>query len=249
MPWPDHIARWQQFADWEARDVPAGIVLSIIEAESNGRPGAKGYKPLKGALLPHDDGSKEEVFTPLGLMQPAPRVIASYNDSHTPPATIEDMTGTDERGARQQIRVGSWAYAREVNRLHKWDKETFPAPSPQTATADQLRIALASYATGPAPILETLDAARAKRRPITFDAISRAPSSPTAAAGFAYARKRWDVFKTREADAVAQIERKDKAEKKDGAFGVFGILAAFLIWKFLKRKTQSAAQDAPLLTA
>lgn len=248
MPWHENVERWRQYVEYEARDVPAGLVLAIIEGESAGIPGAKGFKPLVGARLPKDDGTTAEVFTPLGLMQIAPVTVAAYNAANTPPVTIDDLTGTDQRAARQQIRVGCWVFASEVNRLHRWDKDAFPGASPGSATADQIKIALAMYGAGSGPVIDALDALRQKKRPLTFDELFRAPQNPRAGGGAAYAAKRWASFSEHEADAAARIERKN-AEKKDGlGFGFIGIILAYFAWRYFQKKRQEP-QNERLLTA
>jgi hypothetical protein len=241
MAWPAQVEQWREFAQYDARDVPAGLVLAIIDGESAGRPGAKGPRPLIGAEIPDDNGAPVMVFQALGLMQTAPLVISSYNQAHKPPATFDDMTGSDTRAARQQIRVGAYALAAAVNRLNKYDPAAFPAKSPGKATGDQIKSALAVYASGFEPIKNYLDTLRTQKRPLTFSELSKFQHG-----GIDYARRRWTAYATHEPEESKRFE--DRGGKTSAAPGLLGLIAAFIIYKFIKAK-QSGEAAPRLLSA
>lgn len=148
MRWPAKIERWRQYVNWECKDVPPDLVLSIISHESGGIPGrqsgstTKSNEPITGS-----DGPVNHA---LGLMQCTSSTINWYNERKGAgdPATYQDMTGNDERSCRQQIRVGCALFAAQVAQVHKFDPVTFPSRSPANATPDQLQFAIVAYAIG-----------------------------------------------------------------------------------------------------
>ena len=149
MSWPAKVERWRQYVLWECKDIPPDLVLAIIAHESGGIPGKISSATTKAnEAIP---GSSGPVNHALGLMQCTSSTILWYNNTGKgggEAATYQDMTGQDERGCRQQIRVGCALYAAQVAQLYKFDPVIFPSRSPANATPGQLKFALVAYAIG-----------------------------------------------------------------------------------------------------
>jgi hypothetical protein len=196
VTWPAHIEQWRQFATWEAKDLPVDLVLAIVAHESGGVAGIKSHRTTADtaqAELPLDSGTTQRAVNDLGLMQCSPALVADWNKKMSPRATLEDMTNTDERAARLQLRIGCWYLAACVKQLNTYAPQTFPGASAGTASAEQLRLALVAYAggwggsskPGGRGLKPKLDALTANGRPLTLEEVIRAfPDSkpPKAAA-------------------------------------------------------------------
>ena len=149
MTWGPNIARWRDLVRLECKDFPPDLILSIIRHESGGIPGEKSGATTKSATIPTDSGGSKTVNRALGLMQVIGSNIATWNEKKSPTLTWEDMTGSDERAARLQIRIGCSILAAYLNRLHKFAPSIFPGTTPGTATTNQLALALLAYRMGP----------------------------------------------------------------------------------------------------
>jgi len=175
--WPSNIERWRQFANWESKDIPTDLVLSIINNESGGQAGIKSTVNTKAADLPTDSGGSITVNNAMGLMQVIPPNVAAWNQNKTPTVTYEDMTGHDERAVRLQIKLGSSIFASSVYQLHKFDPVEFPGSSPGGATPEQLKLALVAYAIGAGKkggdrgLIPKLERLREMKRPLTLEAL------------------------------------------------------------------------------
>lgn len=148
MPWPANIEQWRKYAIWEGRDIPADLILAIIQHESGGTAGRLSNQTTKSATIERMDGSTIDFNKAMGLMQVIPPNVASWNAQAADKAFFEDMTGASERAARLQIRLGAWIFAANVRLLHDFDSAIFPGVSPGNATEEQLKLALVSYAIG-----------------------------------------------------------------------------------------------------
>jgi hypothetical protein len=152
MAWPPQIEQWRKFAIWEGKDIPADLILAIIQHESRGTCGriSTGTTRTKADLEKSDGSIVPGYNHALGLMQVIPANIARWNEKASPQnkAYFDDMTGADQRAARLQIRLGAWIFASNVRLLHDYDPLLFPGVSPGSATPEQLRLALVSYAIG-----------------------------------------------------------------------------------------------------
>ena len=197
IPWAPEIEQWREYAALESRDIPVDLMLAIIRAESNGAPGIKSSTPSGCAELPRDDGTTQKICQDLGLTQINPQTVAFYNQHRPagePVATVDDMTGKDERGARQQIRVGAWYYSWIVKRLNIYDKVAFQAPTPGRADANQTKFALAAYSAGFKALTDKLDPIKAADSPLNFDSFAVANS---AWRGTVSALRKWSFYTTR----------------------------------------------------
>lgn len=149
---PERVESLRGFVLCECRDIPPDLVLSIIRHESAGIIGRPGKGHIRSPGIVFDvNGVPHDIDVALGLMQTIPATIQGYN-SDVPAderATLEDMTGTDERAARLQIRVGCRFLAGCNQYLHKKFPDACPAQSLSTATDDQIGIVLTAYAVGP----------------------------------------------------------------------------------------------------
>ena len=180
MAWAPNIEQWRKFAIWEGRDIPADLMLAIIAAESGGIAGRLSQGTTKATEIPKTDGSKVTFNHAMGLAQVIPSVVKGWNNAFKDKAFFEDMTGTSERAARLQIRLGAWVYASGVRALHNWDPLAFPGASPGNATPEQLKLALIAYGIGPgAPggekgLIPKLEKLKAANRPLTVEALQAA---------------------------------------------------------------------------
>jgi len=177
MSWPSRIERWRTFANWESRDIPTDLVLSIIDHESGGVPGEKSQATTKPGVILTDSGSEITYNRALGLMQVIPPNIESWNKHKTPKVTFEDMSGDDEKAVRLQIRLGSSIFANSLFALHRFDPVEFPARSPGEASSRQLQLALVAYAIGPGNpggqkgLIPKLERLKELKRPLTLEAL------------------------------------------------------------------------------
>jgi hypothetical protein len=101
-------------------------------------------------MLPSVTGDQVKVCNALGLMQVIPATVNWYNDSapDDEKATFEDMSGSDERAIRLQIRTGCKFLALVNNYLHQKFPETVPERSLANAKDDQIKLVLTGYAVG-----------------------------------------------------------------------------------------------------
>lgn len=193
MSWPKNVEKWRQYVNWESKDIPNDLVLSIIEHESGGQAGIKSHASTRAAEIPNDAGGVVTVSNALGLMQVIPPHVAAWNINKTPEITVEDMTGNDERAARLQIKIGSSIFASYLHRLHKFDPKEFPGKTPGTSTPEQLQLALVAYAIGPGSkggtkgLIPRLEKLRAMKRPLTLEALAIAFPKW----GYSESKQRW----------------------------------------------------------
>jgi hypothetical protein len=150
MKWNDQIESLRSFVLWECKDLPPDLVLAIIRHESGGKIGRIGQGKTRCGDLPDVYGNKHELCHASGLMQTIPATVAWYNDTAPDDqrATIEDMTGTDDRAARIQIRIGCKYLAYVNHYLHNRFPSVFPAASLSQANDDQISFVLTGYAVG-----------------------------------------------------------------------------------------------------
>lgn len=148
--WPEQIERLRNYVLFECKDLPPDLVLAIINNESGGQIGIQGRVKTRAGKLPDIHGNMHDVNHALGLMQAIPATIDWYNQSAPADekATIEDMTGDDERAARMQIRIGCKYLAFVNHYLHKKHPAAFPSPSLSNAGDSQIALVLAGYAVG-----------------------------------------------------------------------------------------------------
>jgi SLT domain-containing protein len=150
MSWPPKIERLRKFVSWECKDIPPDLILAIIKHESGGNPGIPAKVNCKCGMLPDVNGNQVKVCNALGLMQIIPATVNWYNDQapDDEKATFEDMTGSDERAIRLQIRIGCKFLALVNNYLHQRYPETVPERSLANAKDDQIKLVLTGYAVG-----------------------------------------------------------------------------------------------------
>ena len=107
--WSNKIESLRDFVVCECRDIPPDLVLAIIRHESGGIIGVRGKGKIRSPGILRDvNGNAHKIDVALGLMQCIPAVINGYNSGApaAETATLEDMTGNDDRAARLQIRIG-----------------------------------------------------------------------------------------------------------------------------------------------
>jgi len=169
MSWKKQVEQWRLFAIWEGQGIPPDLVLAIVNHESAGIAGLAASIKCKPGPLPKYDGSTITANRALGLMQCIPDTIAGYNQAN--PAQIayyEDMTGTSERAARLQIRVGGWAFNHAVSALHSYDAALFPATHAGNADNNHLTLALVAYAIGSGALKSKLDKLKEYNAPLNL---------------------------------------------------------------------------------
>lgn len=157
------VEQWRSLAAEYAKGIPVDLILGIISHESGGRPGEKGGRPTRCALVPSSSGPKR-VCRALGLMQVVPRNVVSWNKSHPKRiATWETMTGKGTSSARKQIELGVFILRGSFAWLKRYG---FAWPS-KRLNEEQIRIGLMVYAWGPGNMKPYLDELQEAGRPIT----------------------------------------------------------------------------------
>jgi soluble lytic murein transglycosylase-like protein len=175
VSWPPKIEALRQYVVWECRDIPPDLVLAIIKHESGGNAGIAAKVRCKCGQLPDVNGNMVELCNALGLMQVIPGTVDWYNESvpDAEKATVEDMTGTDERAIRLQIRTGCKFLAHVNNYLHNRFPETLPESSLSTASDDQIKLVLAGYAVGNGAVEKKMNQAKEEGYSPTFANLKR----------------------------------------------------------------------------
>jgi hypothetical protein len=166
--WPKHIEQYREYSSWECKDLPVDLVLAVIEHESGGIAGDQAKVKCKAAILPTVGGGKINVNRALGLMQVIPPNIAAWNEQGGEQVFFEDMTGSDERAIRLQIRLGCWILASSFRGLNKFFPAVFPTASGGEADPNQVQCALVGYAVGVGALREKFDALKAEGKPLTY---------------------------------------------------------------------------------
>lgn len=170
--WPEHIEALRPYVHNECRDIPPDLILAIIQNESDGVVGVPAGRPARSPGDVPTLTGKKFVDRAYGLMQTIPAVVAGYNKATKDPqfkATWEDISGTDERAARIQIRLGCFFLGRCNAWLHNNYPNIAPAASLSNADMNQIRLALTAYAIGPGNLKNKLDILAQQGKPQTFD--------------------------------------------------------------------------------
>jgi hypothetical protein len=157
--WNPNIEQWRKFAIWEGYGIPPDLILALIAGESGGKAGEPGNRKTNSRdHIPKADGSTVYVERALGLMQCVPSTILWYNQEHPQnPATFEDMTGSNDRAARMQIKMGAWVYKHNIAGLKRWYPAFFQFGDVGRATENQLQLALIAYGIGMGNLKRKLD--------------------------------------------------------------------------------------------
>lgn len=150
MAWPAKIEKLRKYVQWECKDVPPDLILAIIKHESGGTPGILARVKCKCGMMPSLKNGSIKVCNAMGLMQVIPSTVDFYNQANDERdiATYEDMTGTDERAIRLQIRTGCKFLAFVNHYLHRHFPQALPESSLANATDDQIQLVLTGYAVG-----------------------------------------------------------------------------------------------------
>lgn len=181
MAWQKRIEQWRPFVSWECKDIPPDLVLAVIRNESNGVAGlAAGRASKSRDYIPTVDGGQRYVDRAYGLMQTVPVTVLGYNKHEQAKpgfdpitlATWEDISGTDERAARIQIRAGCYYLALANHLIHQAHPEAAPAASLSSASLDQIRIVLTGYAVGAGATIEKLNQLAEQGKPLTFASLA-----------------------------------------------------------------------------
>ncbi len=134
----ENTARWQPVVIKELGQMglpfPPGLILAVIDVESNGVPG----------LVNASSGAS-------GLMQVMPSALDWYNKSHALKFSMSDMRSKE--GGPAQIRVGTWLIGQFWRIAYAYLSKRLPA-----VPIDQLaKIADLMYAAGPGCIRKLMD--------------------------------------------------------------------------------------------
>lgn len=174
MTWPNKIAKYRRYVQWECKDIPPDLVLAVLEHESGGIAGRPGGTGTKTAELPAACGGVQTVDRAMGLMQVHPRTVKGFNERQTDEnskAFVEDIAGNDERSIRLQIRIGCFYLARCCAGLHGFDRSAFPARSLRNADPNQIALSLAGYAVGLGAVLKKLEQLKQLGQGLTYTAL------------------------------------------------------------------------------
>lgn len=175
MAWPEKIERLRKFVEWECKDIPPDLVLAIINHESGGNPGILARVNCKCGPMPTATGETVEICNAMGLMQVIPATVDFYNQDAAQKdiATVEDMTGKDERAIRLQIRTGCKFLAFANLYLHKHFPATVTEQSLSNASDDQISLALTAYAVGNGATAKKMQALVDQNKAPTFANIKK----------------------------------------------------------------------------
>jgi hypothetical protein len=175
MAWNERIENLRNVVLWECKDIPPDLVLALIKHESAGYIGRQAGVACKAGVLHDANGNPHTINHALGLMQTIPATIDWYNQSalNADKATLEDMTGNDERAARLQTRIGCKFLAFANHYLHSKIPEAAPAASLSEATPDQIKLALTGFAVGHGATYKKLKAVQALGEQPSFEAIKK----------------------------------------------------------------------------
>jgi len=163
MTWPKRIQNLKPFVLVECKDIPPDLVLAIIKHESAGYIGRIAGTKCKSGMLPDVNGNTHVLNHAMGLMQVIPATVQWYNQTapSNDQATVEDMTGKDERAARLQIRIGCMFLAFANKYLHDRHPKAAPAASLSEAKDDQIALVVTAYAVGHGATSKKLTAVKA----------------------------------------------------------------------------------------
>lgn len=175
MSWPPKIEKLRKYVVWECKDIPPDLVLAIIKHESGGTPGRRGTVHTKNGTLVDVCGNEQIWNIALGLMQTIPGTIESFNSNKSGAgfATVEDVTGNDERAIRMQIRIGCAYLATANHILHNAFPDTCPASSLSEASDDQIKLVLTGYAVGAGRTMKKMKQAKQEGYSPTFANIKK----------------------------------------------------------------------------
>ena len=175
MAWNNCVESLRKVVNWECKDIPSDLVLAIINNESGGQIGIKAKVKCKAGDMYDASGKRHSINRAMGLMQAIPATVQFYNDSAPAgeKALLEDMTGTDERAARLQVRVGCKFLAFVNHYLHTRMPKAAPAAHLSDASPDQIKLVLTGYAVGHGATRKKLMAVKEQGYPPTFDSIKR----------------------------------------------------------------------------
>lgn len=178
MPWKPRVEGLRADVLQECKDVPPDLILAIINNESGGQAGIAGRVKTKSKHdLPTASGGSHFTERAYGLTQAIPGTILGYNRSQKNPkykATFEDVSGTDERARRIQIRIGCWLLALINKFLHNKFSSAAPAQTLAEAKPDQIKLVLTGYAVGHGNTEKKMSALQSKGITPTFSAIEKA---------------------------------------------------------------------------
>lgn len=142
------VERWRSIVS-EVSDLPADLILAIIELESGGVAG------------------RCSSANACGLMQVKPSVVETYNRSHRP-ISFDRMRGHNTDDARAQIAIGSWFLEVQLKNAHRMDPARAPWPE-GPITPWQIHAADLAYARGPGAFQELRRRANAAGYPDDID--------------------------------------------------------------------------------
>lgn len=254
MTWKPKIERLRPYVIAECKDIPPDLVLAIIQHESGGIAGRKSAANTRAGTLYDIDGNPHVIKNALGLMQTIPATINSYNrgkEETAQFATIEDLTGTDERAIRLQIRIGC-RYLAIVNRLLNNNyPDTCTSLSLSDADDNQTSLVLTGYAVGAGNTLKKMAAAQKQNYTPTFANLKRLfptwggkanhPLKYVARVMSNYRANRGKSFTgQRPGDIVARIKNSVE-ENKGGAIALAVCLTAagWAVQRYFSRREES----------
>jgi hypothetical protein len=177
MPWRKRVERLRDYVLQECKDIPPDLMLAIINNESAGKIGEPGKRKTKSKdYIPTVNGGKRYVDIAYGLTQAVPSTILFYNSLQKKSkyrATFEDVSGTDERAARIQIRIGCFLLAFINKYLHDKFPSAAPAISLSDAKPDQIKLVLTGYSAGHGNTDKRLTALQSRNITPSFESIEK----------------------------------------------------------------------------
>ncbi len=218
-----NVARWAPLINSEiergAYPFPPALILSIVDLESNGIPGA--VNPKSGAS---------------GLMQIMPNTLKGYN-ANNPTIELSDLRSG--KYPAEQIRVGLWVLGRYWIQAYRYLQ-----PRLGFVPVDQLtRVADLFYAAGPGRAIPMLNKLPSR----TFEQFAaRYPESNMTAHASRVWRVTNDQNPTWNLDAIEKYVSGSAIDKKPiiagpspiAGFAIAAMIIAAVFYFFLKDKTK-----------
>jgi SLT domain-containing protein len=224
MTWGKKIAALRPYVIAECRDIPPDFVMAIIKHESNGIPGRMSSANCACGKLSDVNGNEKKICNALGLMQTIPDTINGYNATadrlHF--ATIEDMTGSDDRAIRIQIAVGCWYIAAVARKLRRDHPGLIAADDFEHMDDDDLKLILLGYAMGAGGISRRLQQLADSGKSQTSANIKKYFASWGQSSGnrpFEYVDQTWSLYAANRHSSYGAGRAKDLAARAKNVLG------------------------------
>lgn len=172
---PAHVAAWRELAASEARGIPVDLVLAFVLRESNGKAGRVGYTDTGSRYTEAERACglpAQLAARALGLIQAAPSVLRTYNQTAKEKITPCDLAGASLEAARRQLRIGCWLLRQCLEATRELDPIAHPWPGGELSDS-QIVLARLMYHKGREGLRRQLERAAARGFPRTAAGLER----------------------------------------------------------------------------